>query len=208
MSNAIIYGPSGAGKTCNSTRVKGRKLLINTDGSHRVLQNFERTDLTIQVCKNWEEVTEAYKTAIECKKYDVIILDNLSDMIDMQLLEYESKYKDIRQVYQKVYTNIKQMTRDSVYANVDTIFTCWSDTEEITLDSGEKAVRIMPKIQAKIRDNVCGLMNIVALVQNGKDKDGNKVWYYACGGTETRMAKDQLFCREYIKNPENLFVKE
>jgi phage nucleotide-binding protein len=119
---------------------------------------------------------DAYRTGYESKKYDNIIPDNLSDLIDMWLLELDDsgKFKDFRQAYQLVYQSLKRLSRESTTLDCNTIFTAWSDNIEITLPSGEIATRLQPKIPAKILDNVCGLMNVVAYINTAIDKDGNK----------------------------------
>ena len=73
------------------------------------------------------------------------------------------------------------------------------------LPNGEIKTRLQPKIPAKILDNVCGLMNVVAYISTANDKDGNKRWYYVTEGTPTLMAKDQIACRKNCM-PEDIFT--
>lgn len=210
MANALLYCHSGGGKTVNSTLVaapnRGKNLLICTDNSSIVLQNFERPNLdTINVSKVTEFV-EAYRAGYQSKQYDNIILDNLSDCIDMWLLELDEsgKFKDFRQAYQLVYQSLKRLSRESTTLDCNTVFTAWCDIVQITLPTGEVINKYQPKIPAKILDNVCGLMNVVAYI-NTVEKDGKKVWYYVTEGGPALMAKDQIGCRKSCM-PENLFI--
>ena len=202
MANALLYTQSGGGKTVNSTLVaapkRGKNLLICTDNSSIVLTNFQRPNLVIQNVSTAKDFVEAYRAGYESKKYDNIILDNLSDLIDMWLLELDEsgKFKDFRQAYQLVYQSLKRLSRESTTLDCNTIFTAWSDTVEITLPTGEVATRLQPKIPAKILDNVCGLMNVVAYINTATAKDGNKRWYYVTEGKPTLIAKDQIACRK------------
>ena len=211
MSNALIYCQSGGGKTCNSTLVKapkrGKNLLICTDNSSIVLQNFERHNLEIINVSTVKEFIDAYRDGYESQNYDNIILDNLSDLIDMWLLELDDsgKFRDFRQAYQLVYQSLKRLSRESTTLDCNTIFTAWSDNIEITLPNGEIKTRLQPKIPAKILDNVCGLMNVVAYISTANDKDGHKRWYYVTEGTPTLMAKDQIACRKNCM-PEDIFT--
>ena len=113
MANALVYCKSGGGKTVNSTLVaapnRGKNLLICTDNSSIVLRNFERKTLEILNVSSVKEFVEEYRRGYESKKYDNIILDNLSDLIDMWLLELDAsgKFKDFRQAYQLVYQSLK-----------------------------------------------------------------------------------------------------
>ena len=211
MANALIFTQSGGGKTVNSTLVaaprRKKNLLICTDNSSIVLKNFDRPNLTIQNVGTVKDFVDAYQAGYQSKKYDNIILDNLSDLIDMWLLELDAsgKFKDFRQAYQLVYQSLKRLTRESTTLDCNTIFTAWCDTVEITLPSGEVASRMQPKIPAKILDNVCGLMNVVAYINTATDKDGNKRWYYVTEGKPTLIAKDQIACRKSCM-PEDIFT--
>lgn len=211
MANALIYTQSGGGKTVNSTLVAAPKrkknLLICTDNSSIVLKNFDRQNLTIQNVGTVKELVDAYQAGYSSKQYDNIILDNLSDLIDMWLLELDAsgKFKDFRQAYQLVYQSLKRLSRESAMLDCNTIFTAWSDNMEITLPTGEVAVRLQPKIPAKILDNVCGLMNVVAYINTATDAEGNKRWYYVTEGKPTLMAKDQIACRKSCM-PEDIFT--
>ena len=211
MANALVYCKSGGGKTVNSTLVaspnRGKNLLICTDNSSIVLKNFERANLEIKNVANVKEFVEEYRKGYESKKYDNIILDNLSDLIDMWLLELDAsgKFKDFRQAYQLVYQSLKRLSRESAMLDCNTIFTCWSDNVEITLPTGEMAMRLQPKIPPKILDNVCGLMNVVAYINTATDADGNRRWYYVTEGKPTLVAKDQIACRKSCM-PEDIFT--
>lgn len=211
MANALIYCQSGGGKTVNSTLVaapkRGKNLLICTDNSSIVLQNFKRPNLEVRDVSNVKEFVDEYRNGYESKKFDNIILDNLSDLIDMWLLELDDsgKFKDFRQAYQLVYQSLKRLSRESTTLDCNTIFTAWLDTVEITLPTGEVITRMQPKIPAKILDNVCGLMNVVGYINTATDKDGNKRWYYVTEGKPTLMAKEQIACRKSCM-PEDIFT--
>ena len=210
MANALVYTQSGGGKTVNSTLVaaphRKKNLLICSDNSSIVLKNFDRKNLTIQNVGTVKDFIEAYQAGYTSKQYDNIILDNLSDLIDMWLLELDAsgKFKDFRQAYQLVYQSLKRLSRESALLDCNTIFTAWSDNMEITLPTGEIAVRLQPKIPAKILDNVCGLMNVVAYINTAVDAEGNKRWYYVTEGKPTLLAKDQIGCRKSCM-PEDIF---
>ena len=210
MANALIFSQSGGGKTCNSTLVaapnRKKNLLICTDNSSIVLRNFDRHNLDIKNVSTVKDFVDSYQAGYQSKKYDNIILDNLSDLIDMWLLELDAsgKFKDFRQAYQLVYQSLKRLSRESTMLDCNTIFTAWSDNMEITLPTGEVATRLQPKIPPKILDNVCGLMNVVAYI-NTANKDGVKRWYYVTEGSPTLMAKDQIACRKACV-PEELFA--
>lgn len=211
MANALIYAPAGGGKTVNSTRVStpnGKKnLLVCTDNSSMVLRNFKRENLDIVNVSTSVDFRAAYKAGYQSGKYENIILDNLSDLFDMWILEMGTAEaqaagapKDVRQQYQLVYQELKRLARESTACGCNTIFTAWVDQFQYTLPGGEMITRIQPKLPMKILDNVLGLMNVVGYVTS---KDGK--WWYITEGTQTLIAKDQIACRK-VCWPEDIFT--
>ena len=207
MANVMcLYGPPGSGKTINSTRLPGKTLLLSSDNSARVLRNFDRPNLTIKPVKSFKEFVDSFNEATSSKKYDNIIVDCLTDIIDAYIVEVRVKgfSGDIRQYYLNVYTTVKDLVRNAAYCEMNVVFNCWEDMFEKTLPSGEIVNYIAPAIPAKIRNNVCGLCNIVAYVTTANDKQGNKQWYYITEGSPALMAKDQLYMRKNCL-PEDAF---
>ena len=208
MSTAIIYGAPGTGKTVNSTLVPGKTLLLSSDNSAVVLNNFKRENLTVKPVATFKDYLEEFEKATTSKQYDTIITDCLTDLIDGFIVECrENKaFNDIRQAYMLVYTKVKALARKAAYCGTDCIFNCWEDVEEITTPSGEVKNRFSPMLPAKIKQQVSGLCNVIAYVTTATDKDGNKRWYYVTEARDTLMVKDQLGCAKSLM-PENLFKR-
>lgn len=228
MAVALIFSISGGGKTVNSTRVtggftcfdentgklktlkaKGKNLLLSSDSSHIVLNNFQRPNLDVQVVKGYLQTddnigfVEQFKNAINANKYDTVICDNISTLFDTAILEMaeSGKYPDMRKAYQIIYLAFKRLIRLANEAKCNVIFTAWCDYEETMSPTGETIKRAQPKIPIKILDSFCGLCNIVGQVV--RDKEGK--YGFALEGTATRYAKDQIYCRKACK-PEELFI--
>ena len=208
MATAIIYGAPGTGKTVNSTLVPGKTLLLSSDNSAVVLNNFKRENLTVKPVATFKEYLDEFEKATTSKQYDTIITDCLTDIIDGFIVECrESKaFNDIRQAYMLVYTKVKALARKAAYCGTDCIFNCWEDVEEITTPSGEIKNRLSPMLPSKIKQQVCGLCNVIAYVTTATDKDGNRRWYYVTEARDTLMVKDQLGCAKSLI-PENLFKR-
>lgn len=208
MAVMCLYGQPGSGKTVNATRLPGKSLLLSSDNSSLVLKHFERPNLTIKEVKNFKEFTEAFEAATANKQYDNIITDCLTDLIDAYIVEIREKgfSGDIRQHYLAIYTKVKFLVRQAAFCGTDCVFNCWEDIEQVTLPSGEIVNRVSPMLPAKIKQQVCGLCNIVAYVTSGVSKQsGEKQWYYITEGSPTIMAKDQLFMRKFCL-PEDAFT--
>lgn len=215
MSVAMIWGSPGSGKTVAATApAKEKILLLCSDNSSVVLNMFERKNVTIEKVEHWinpgdgkNYFTKQFENALNSKKYSLIVVDNLTDIKEMALLEIdeEGKIKDIRQVYQAVYMSIKRLTRMAANADCHVTFTCWDDGEEITKSDGTLALRQFPNLPKKILPQVLGLCNIVGQMAKAKDKSGNMRWFLITEDSETRYGcKDQIYGRKTVL-PENLF---
>ena len=208
MATAIIYGAPGSGKTINTTRIPGKTLLLSSDNSAIVLNNFDRPNLTVKEVANFKDFVSEFEAATTSKKYDNIIIDCLTDLIDAYIVEIrENGFSgDIRQHYLAIYTKVKFLVRKAAFCDTNIIFNCWEDIDTVTLPSGEVANRVSPMLPAKIKQQVCGLCNIVAYVTSGlSNKNGARQWYFITEGKPTMMAKDQLFLRAFCQ-PEDLFT--
>lgn len=207
MAVMCLYGQPGSGKTVNATRLPGKSLLISSDNSAIVLKNFKRPNLTVKEAQGFKDFVDIFEEATTNKQYDNIIVDCLTDLIDAYIVEIrENGFSgDIRQYYLAVYTKVKFLVRKAAFCDTNVVFNCWEDVEAVTLQTGEVANRVSPMLPAKIKQQVCGLCNIVAYVTSANDKNNVKQWFYVTEGSPTVMAKDQLFLRKSCM-PENAFV--
>lgn len=206
MAVMCLYGQPGSGKTVNATRLPGKSLLISSDNSAIVLKNFKRPNLTVKEAKSFKEFVDYFEEATANKQFDNIIVDCLTDLIDAYIVEIrENGFSgDIRQHYLAIYTKVKFLVRKAAFCDTNVVFSCWEDIETVTLPSGEMVNRVSPMLPAKIKQQVCGLCNIVAYVTSAVDKQGNKQWFYITEGKPTVMAKDQIYLRKSCM-PEDAF---
>lgn len=215
MSVAMIWGSPGSGKTVAATAPAKEKIChLCSDNSAVVLNMFKRPNVTPVRVEHWLDpgdgksyFSKQFEDALNSGKYTLIVVDNLTDIKEMALLEIEEqgRIKDIRQVYQAVYQAIKRLTRMAANAKCHVTFTAWDDAEEITKSDGTPALRQSPNLPPKIRPQVLGLCNIVGQMAKVKDKSGTMRWFLITEDSETRYGcKDQLHGRKSIM-PENLF---
>ena len=106
--------------------------------------------------------------------------------------------------FEEIYTKVKFLVRKAAFCDTNVIFNCWEDSDVGELTSGEMARCVSPMLPAKIKQQVCGLCNVIAYVTTAVDKDGKKRWFYITEGGPTLMVKDQLECRKNCL-PENIF---
>lgn len=207
MAVMCLYGQPGSGKTVNATRLPGKSLLISSDNSAIVLKNFKRPNLVVKEAQGFKSFVDIFEEATANKQYDNIIVDCLTDLIDAYIVEIRENgfTGDIRQYYLAVYTKVKFLVRKAAFCDTNVVFNCWEDVEAITLPTGEAATRVSPMLPAKIKQQVCGLCNIVAYVTSALDSQKVKQWFFVTEGSPTVMAKDQLFLRKSCM-PENAFT--
>lgn len=217
MAVSMIWGSPGSGKTVAATAPKKEKiLLLCSDNSSVVLNMFERKNVTVERVEHWIDpgdgknyFTKQFEDALASGKYTLIVVDNLTDIKEMALLEIDEqgKIKDIRQVYQCVYMAIKRLTRLAANAKCHVTFTAWDDSEEITRQDGTLALRQFPNLPKKILPQVLGLCNIVGQMAKAQNKAGEMVWFLVTEDSETRYGcKDQLYGRKSCM-PENVYEK-
>lgn len=216
MAVAMIWGSPGSGKTVAATAPKKEKiLLLCSDNSSVVLNMFDRKNVTVERVEHWLDpgdgenyFTRQFEKALASGKYTLIVVDNLTDIKELALLEIDAagKIKDIRQVYQAVYISLKRLTRLAANAKCHITFTAWDDTEEITKNDGTLALRQFPNLPKKILPYVVGLCNVVGQMCKGKEQNTGKMsWFLITEDSETRYGcKDQLYGRAYVM-PEKLF---
>ena len=215
MATALIWGSPGSGKTVAATAPKNEKIkLLCSDNSAIVLSMFDRKNVEIERVEHWLDpgdgknyFTRQFETALESGKYTLIVVDNLTDIKELALLEIEEqgKIRDIRQVYQCVYQAIKRLSRMAANAKCHVTFTAWDEGEEITKADGTLALRMTPNLPPKIRPQVLGLCNIVGQMAKAPNKAGKMMWFLVTEDSETRYGcKDQLYGRKSCM-PENLF---
>lgn len=215
MAVAMIWGPPGSGKTVAATApTKEKILLLCSDNSSVVLNRFDRKNVVVERVEHWIDpgdgknyFSKQFETALASGKYTLIVVDNLTDLKEMALLEIEEqgKIKDIRQVYNAVYQAIKRLTRMAANAKCHVTFTAWDDAEEIVKMDGNPGIRQIPNLPRKILPQVVGLCNIVGQMAKATNKAGEMVWFLITEDSETRYGcKDQLYGRKSCM-PENLF---
>ena len=79
-----------------------------------------------------ESLRKQFEKSNPIKKDDNIIVDNISDVFDLAVLEMDAsgRYNDPRKYYLLIYNDLKRLAREAQNADCDVIFTCWSSEFE------------------------------------------------------------------------------
>jgi phage nucleotide-binding protein len=87
---------------------------------------------------------------------------------------------------------------------VNIVWTAWESAEPFTHPDGTQYTRLVPKISAKIVDNICGLCDVVGWI--GVNKDGEHM--VLIKPTQNILAKNQIDARESCRVEEFIVKKE
>lgn len=219
----IIYASPGSGKTVSLAliKTKGKKLIIDIDRSSQVLrtkeaveridglkeslENIDIIDIGLDINKFLEVLKWLEDGAY--KNYELICLDNISELENQMLTEYGriSKNDGAPELlhYNRVQFKIVDYVRRLRVLDTHKIITAWEDRQDVVYPSGEKYTQSIPRLSGKSVDNVCGLCNLVAKIEMGKEQR-----YFQLERTKTAYAKDQLKGRKYCAISDLLYEPE
>jgi hypothetical protein len=110
--NAVIYGPSGIGKTY-SIPTAPKPLILSTEEG---LLSIRDADVDVIEINSFADMIEAYKWLVEkCKdskcEYETIVLDSISELAQKMLAEYKKDERDPRRAYMTLAEEIVSMIR-------------------------------------------------------------------------------------------------
>lgn len=204
--NILIYAEPGAGKTSTLQYLTGKTLVLDIDGTSRVLSGLTDIDVAEinpeNVSKDMLDFYALAKSKI--KEYDNIVLDNLSHYQKLWLMEKGRNTKSGQpelQHYGIFDTHLIDLisTFNSLEANV--VYTAWEGTRQIQLESGQLYNQFLPDIRDKVVNHVMGIVPVVArLVRNPETKQRGFILQKSNG----TFAKNQLDSREGCLQ-ENIF---
>ena len=204
--NILIYAEPGAGKTSTLQYLTGKTLVLDIDGTSRVLSGLTDIDVAEinpeNVSKDMLDFYALAKSKI--KEYDNIVLDNLSHYQKLWLMEKGRNTKSGQpelQHYGIFDTHLIDIisTFNSLEANV--VYTAWEGTRQIQLESGQLYNQFLPDIRDKVVNHIMGIVPVVArLVRNPETKQRGFILQKSNG----TFAKNQLDDREGCLQ-ENIF---
>lgn len=211
----MIYANPGMGKTTSLKFIPGKKLVIDIDKSSSVLKGEDDIDIAeIDTHNIWEEWMETVKELLtkpeNFKEYDVIIVDNLSELFRATLSNLGRIGKNNRVPSQADYQRVDFTILDSLRAlknlNKTLVLTAWETTDQYQMENGQSFTRSMPDIRPKIVNNFMGLCDVVARLTVTKDENGNEKRGFILQPTNSIYAKNRLSDAKGCK-VEDLFAK-
>jgi phage nucleotide-binding protein len=106
----LVYGESGAGKTCLIPTIDRPFILSSENG----LSAISEVDLPYSIISSHDDVIEAYNWIVgsaEASQYSTIAIDSLTDIAEAILAPKKAKAKDPRQAYVEMADEINDLVR-------------------------------------------------------------------------------------------------
>lgn len=185
---ALLYCPPGVGKSTAigiiAEKTDGNTLVIDVDRTiTRTLAKKEVVKDTSKILireidnvhtwDDWCEMTkelDAMKKSGEFEKLNIknIAVDNISELERCILADLGSqgKNKGVPAMgdYQYMQFKLVSSLRFFKSLGLNVIWTAWEDVRDIVNPDGSKYSQLIPKVNLKIVDNVCGLCDVVGKI--------------------------------------------
>lgn len=186
-------------RTITRTLAKGE---IVKDTSKVLVQEIDNVHTFNAWTSTLQEITPEFLKENNIK---TVAVDNVSELERCILsdLGAQGKNKGVPAMadYQYMQFKLVNSLRYMKSWGVNIIWTAWETAEQFTHPDGTQYTRLLPKISAKIVDNICGLCDIVGWI--GVNKDGEH--HILLEATQNIHAKNQVDSRKSCKVEE--FIK-
>lgn len=178
-------------RTITRTLAKGE---VVKDTSRIFVQEIDNIHTFESWSNTLQEITPEWLAKNNIK---TVAVDNISELERCILsdLGAQGKNKGVpaQADYQYMQFKLVNSLRYMKSWGVNIVWTAWETVEQFTDVSGTQYARIIPKISAKIVDNICGLCDIVGWIAIGKDGDHGVL----LEASQTIYAKNQIDVRKF-----------
>ncbi len=219
--SVLIYGVPGSGKTSAISYLKGKTLIYDIDHGTSVLADSEadidvvRFDIDLKVKETFPanifpvgmKLSETITKLEKENKYKNIVVDSVSEL-ERRMLSIYGKIDGRNGVkdgvpcqgdYQKVQFKLLDIIR--MFRNLDSnlILICWEVLKEYIDPSGNKFNQSTPMINDKVRENVCGLMDIITRLEIVQDEKNTTRRVFNLTLSHKAIARDRVSKRTFCE---------
>lgn len=187
---ALLYCPPGVGKSTAigliAEKSKGRTLVLDVDrtldntlAKKEVVKDIGKIDTVkidvINTFDDWSQTLIDLQQMKDAKQldYENIAVDNISELERCILSDLGNKGKNkgvpAQADYQYMQFKLVNSLRYMKQLGVNIIWTAWEDLRSIVHPDGTAYSQIIPKMSAKIVDNICGLCDVVGNIRTKRD---------------------------------------
>ena len=219
---ALLYCPPGVGKSTAIGLIaeasEGNTLVLDVDRTiSRTLAKGEVVKDTSKIFvvqvenrgknerigsmgtfESWKNLLKNEITPEFLKENDIrtVAVDNISELERCILsdLGSQGKNKGVPAMadYQYMQFQLVNSLRQMKGWGVNIVWTAWDINEPFTMPDGTQYTRVVPRISAKIVDNICGLCDIVGKIFVNKDGEHGII----LEATQNTYAKNQIDTRK------------
>ncbi|WP_416037505.1 AAA family ATPase [Lactococcus formosensis] len=167
----LLYGKPGLGKTSAIKGLTGKVLVLDLDGSSRVLSGLKDVDV---ISFNRENPIQSMKEFLDeargiLKGYQTLVIDNITafekDWFVARGLKSKNGIRNEIQDYGD-YTNYFLRLITMIYSLPINIYvTAWEDKRDIDLEDGTKLTEYIPQVRNQVLNQLLGLTDVVGRIQ-------------------------------------------
>ena len=167
----LLYGKPGLGKTSAIKGLSGKTLVLDLDGSSRVLAGLKNVDV---ISFNREEPIQSMKEFLNESKnlingYNTLVIDNLTafekDWFVARGLNSKNGIRNEIQDYGD-YTNYFLRLISKIYSLPINIYaTAWEYKRDVDLEDGTKLTEYIPDVRNQVLNQLLGLTDVVGRIQ-------------------------------------------
>lgn len=161
---------------------KAKNINTNCSGTFESWKNLLRNEITVDFLKK--------------NNINTVAVDNISELERCILsdLGSQGKNKGVPAMadYQYMQFQLVNSLRAMKGWGVNIIWTAWEDRRDIVMPDGTIYTQMIPKISAKIVDNICGLCDVVGRIFINKDGEHG----IRLEATQNAYAKNQIDMRK------------
>ncbi|MDG6136544.1 AAA family ATPase [Lactococcus petauri] len=167
----LLYGKPGLGKTSAIKGLTGKVLVLDLDGSSRVLAGLKDVDV---ISFNRENPIQSMKDFLDeargiLKGYQTLVIDNITafekDWFVARGLKSKNGIRNEIQDYGD-YTNYFLRLITMIYSLPINIYvTAWEDKRDIDLEDGTKLTEYIPQVRNQVLNQLLGLTDVVGRIQ-------------------------------------------
>lgn len=211
---ALLYCATGVGKSTAlgliAERSEGNTLVFDVDrtisktlNKNEVVHDTSKLLLhqvdNVETFDSWMDILDGMrdnKTFLADNDIRTVCIDNVSELERCILSDLGSKGKNkgvpAMADYQYMQFMLVNTLRQMKSWGVNIVWTAWETVEPFTYPDGTQYSRVVPKISAKIVDNICGLCDVVGRIMiNQEGQHG-----ILLEATQNIYAKNQIDTRK------------